>query len=149
MGPEIQCHLTLFFLKKSLELQKAALFALFSVLIVRLAMLQLVESSQLREEEAQHLLKDTPIPPIRGNIFDRTGYLIAYTVSTQSLYFRMENGQKQDDVIALAYTLEDIFAKYGSPYVPQPAAADIMKAMDVGYDLEKNETKKPGYSFVP
>ncbi|WP_019535190.1 peptidoglycan D,D-transpeptidase FtsI family protein [Paenibacillus ginsengihumi] len=127
-----------------------ATFALFSVLIVRLAMLQFVESPQLKEEEAQHLLKDTPIPPIRGNIFDRTGYPIAYTVSTQSLYFRVENGQKQDDVIALAYTLEDIFAKYGSPYVPQPAAADIMKAMDVGYGLDKNETaKKPGYSFVP
>ncbi|WP_144028841.1 hypothetical protein [Paenibacillus tyrfis] len=57
-------------------------FCLFSILILRLAMLQFVESQHLKDEEANH--KNTPIPLTRGNIFDRKGAPIAYTTPTPS-----------------------------------------------------------------
>ncbi|MCS7460257.1 penicillin-binding protein 2 [Paenibacillus doosanensis] len=124
-------------------------FVLFSVLIVRLAILQFVEGKQLKAAEAQTTKRDTPIAPIRGNIFDSNGYPLAFTNSTQSLYFRMESDQKKDDVIALAGKLEALFKEYGDPGKPQMTAADIIKSMDVGYDLDKNSTTAPSYSFVP
>ncbi|TBL71547.1 peptidoglycan D,D-transpeptidase FtsI family protein [Paenibacillus thalictri] len=125
------------------------IFALFSVLIVRLAILQFVESKELRAKEGETGKMDTPIAPIRGNIFDRKGYPIANTRSTQSLYFRIESDQKKDEVVALANKLADIFSKYGSntqkPLTPQ----DIIKDMDVGYDLDKNPSGTPSYYYVP
>ncbi|MFD0678214.1 MULTISPECIES: peptidoglycan D,D-transpeptidase FtsI family protein [unclassified Paenibacillus] len=125
------------------------IFTLFSVLIVRLAILQFVEGKQLAAEEAQTAVRDSPIAPIRGNIYDSNGYPIAYTSSAQSLYFRMESDQKKDDVIAMAHKLEQIFNEFGNPTKNAMTAAGIIKEMDVGYDLEKNTTTPPSYSFVP
>ncbi|MDF2963392.1 MAG: cell division protein FtsI [Paenibacillus sp.] len=125
------------------------IFFLFSVLIVRLAILQFVEGKQLKAEEAQTAVRDSPIAPIRGNIFDANGYPIAFTSSAQSLYFRMESDQKKDEVIALAQKLEEVFKTFGDPAQGGLTAADIIKEMDVGYDLEKKTTTPPSYSFVP
>ncbi|CAG7600619.1 Penicillin-binding protein 2B [Paenibacillus solanacearum] len=125
-------------------------FLMFSVLIVRLAMLQFVEGANLKEEEAKVNKAGTPIPPIRGNIYDRQSAPLAYTISTQSLYFRIEQNQPKDQVVELAHKLEDLFAQYGRPGTNPMKAADIIKAMDVGYDLEKNKTaKQPSYNAVP
>jgi len=63
-------------------------FLLFSILVVRLAYLQFVLSDEMKAKEIRTNTSYTPIAPIRGNIFDRNGYPIAYTESTQSLYFR-------------------------------------------------------------
>ncbi|MFE5323971.1 peptidoglycan D,D-transpeptidase FtsI family protein [Paenibacillus sp. NPDC056579] len=124
-------------------------FFLFSVLIVRLAILQFVEGKELKAEEAMNTKRDTPIAPIRGNIFDSKGYPLAFTSSTQSLYFRMETDQKKEEVIALAHRLEELFKLYNESPKSNLTAADIIKEMDVGYDLEKNSTTSPSYSFVP
>ncbi|ALS20673.1 MULTISPECIES: peptidoglycan D,D-transpeptidase FtsI family protein [Paenibacillus] len=124
-------------------------FFLFSVLIVRLAMLQFVEGKELQAEKAKINKANTPIPPIRGNIYDRMGAPIAYTTSTQSLYFRIEQDQPQDEVIALAHKLADIFAKFGSPDAPKMTAENIIIEMDVGYDLNKNKVTAPSYFSVP
>ncbi|MGF9913839.1 penicillin-binding transpeptidase domain-containing protein [Paenibacillus ehimensis] len=122
-------------------------FCLFSILILRLAMLQLVESKNLKEEEANN--KNRPIPPTRGNIFDRKGAPIAYTTPTQSLYFRIEQGQTQDQVIALARELERIFSERGAPSPKKLTAEEIIRLMDVGYDLTKTKTKEPSFYYVP
>ncbi|MBP1154343.1 MULTISPECIES: penicillin-binding transpeptidase domain-containing protein [unclassified Paenibacillus] len=124
-------------------------FFLFSVLIVRLAMLQFVEGKELQAEKDKINKANTPIPPIRGNIYDRVGAPIAYTTSTQSLYFRIESDQPQDEVIALARKLADIFAKFGSPTAPQLTPENIILDMDVGYDLDKNKVSSPSYFSVP
>ncbi|NHN30401.1 peptidoglycan D,D-transpeptidase FtsI family protein [Paenibacillus agricola] len=124
-------------------------FFLFSILIVRLAVLQFVEGNQLKAEEADKDKMDTPIGPIRGNIYDRGGAPLAFTSSTQSLYFRMESDQNKDEVIAMAHQLEQIFVDLGTPSNKVLSAADIIKEMDVGYDLEKATTTSPSYSFVP
>lgn len=125
------------------------IFLLFSVLIVKLAILQFVEGKQLKEKENAGVTQSTPIAPIRGNIYDLNGYPIAYTTPVQSLYFRVENNQPKDDVVVLAKRLADIFQKYGDKSKKQLTAEDIISLMDVGYDLNKNPSRLPSYFNVP
>ncbi|SDE03102.1 penicillin-binding protein 2 [Paenibacillus sp. UNCCL117] len=125
-------------------------FFLFSVLIVQLADLQFVKGKELLEEKSRIESAATPIPPIRGNIFDRESAPLAYTVPVQSLYFRIEQQQPKEEVIALAKRLEQIFADNVREGETPLTAEEIIKEMDVGYDLNGDETeKKPSYNSVP
>jgi penicillin-binding protein 2 len=124
-------------------------FLLFSILVVRLAFLQFVESDAMRKAEESSGTISTPIAPIRGNIFDRNGYAIAYTESTQSLFFRVEPGQKRQDVVDLARKLSELFKRNGNWSKAHLTAEEIIKRMDVGYDIHKMDTKPPGYLSVP
>jgi penicillin-binding protein 2 len=125
-------------------------FLLFSVLIVRLAILQFVESKQLAAEENTTTNTFTKIAPIRGNIYDQTGVPLAYTIPVQSLFFRIEPGQQDKDVvIGLASKLADVFEKYGKKEQKKITAADIVLAMDLGYDINKNPVKPPSFYHVP
>lgn len=126
-----------------------ATFLLFSILIVRLAILQFVEGPELSAQRAHSAKREVTISPIRGNIYDSQGFPIAYSVSAQSLFYRIEPGQKDEDKIELAKKLADIFATYGDPKLAPLSAADIIKRMDVGIDIDGQETKKPGYTFWP
>ncbi|GIQ68441.1 peptidoglycan D,D-transpeptidase FtsI family protein [Xylanibacillus composti] len=115
------------------------IFVLFSVLIVRLAFLQFVEGEELRALKDRKTTRSTPIPPIRGNIYDRNGFPIAQSVSTQSLYYRVQQGQNQDEVIALANRLANLFAsvKESNPKTKTMTAEQIIEAMDVNFDINK------------
>jgi penicillin-binding protein 2 len=125
-------------------------FLLFSVLIVRLALLQFVDGKRYSEEESNSTIRSHSIPPIRGNIYDRKSYPIATSTSTQSLYYTVDASNKNKDlVIELATKLEQAFKANGDPKKPQPAADEILKLMDVGYDMNKNKTKEPSYYSVP
>jgi penicillin-binding protein 2 len=125
-------------------------FLAFTVLIVRLAILQFVESQYLREETISITNSNSPIAPIRGTIYDRTGYAIAQSRSMQSVYYRVEGrATNKDDIIQLAKELEEIFALYGKPDQKRLSAAEILKLMDVGFDLDKAKTKEPSYYYVP
>lgn len=126
-------------------------FVLFSTLLVRLAILQFVEGKELVAAKNKLLYRNTQIAPIRGNIYDKDSSPLAYTVSVQSLFFRVEVGQSKmkDEVIALAYKLEQIFKEKGNPGSKMPTAEEIITLMDVGYDLNKQETKAPGSIWIP
>jgi len=117
-----------------------ATFLLFSVLIVRLAILQFVEGPKLKEEESALGSKPVPIPPIRGNIYDSTGKEIAYSTSTQSLYYTIEPGSKTDDSKALAARLFQDFEKYGDKNQHLSVEA-IIKNMDL--EFKKNTISVP------
>ncbi|MFC0214383.1 peptidoglycan D,D-transpeptidase FtsI family protein [Paenibacillus chartarius] len=125
------------------------IFVLFSVLIVRLAVLQFVEGKELIAKENETNNADTPIAPIRGNIYDVNGYPLAYTTSVQSLYFRVEVGQKKEEIVALARKLADIFKTFGDPAKQQPTAEEIVLKMDVGYDINLNDVRDPSYYNIP
>ncbi|CAH0118322.1 Peptidoglycan D,D-transpeptidase MrdA [Paenibacillus sp. CECT 9249] len=127
-----------------------ATFVIFSVLIVRLAILQFVEGPGFREMEARIGTKDVKIPPIRGSILDANGERIAYSTSTQSLYFNFDKdysrevkGVKiyQPEAIELAHRLAEVFDKFGDPNVPKMTADDIVKQMDLDARLN--------YGYVP
>ncbi|WP_028549960.1 peptidoglycan D,D-transpeptidase FtsI family protein [Paenibacillus sp. UNC451MF] len=125
-------------------------FSLFSVLIIRLAILQFVEGKYFKEVENMISHSESPIAPIRGSIFDRAGYAIAQSRSMQSLYYRVEGrATDRDEIIELAKKLETIFADYGKQDAKVLPAAEILKLMDVGFDMNKNKTKEPSYYSIP
>lgn len=125
------------------------IFLLFATLIVRLATLQFVQGDQLREQKNERMMKDVPIAPIRGNIYDRQGEVIARSTSTQSLFYRIEPNVSQDDTIRLAYRLAEIFSKLGDSKKPQMTPNDVILAMEVGYDLQKNPQESSSFRFYP
>lgn len=125
-------------------------FALFVILLARLVTMQFIEGEALSQKKINRMKAVIPIPPVRGNIYDRQGYPIAQSLSTESLYFRMEPGQDPKTIIALARELAAIFKKYGDNKVKKPmTAAEIVNLMDTGYDI--NQKAKPiiGYAFSP
>ncbi|NIK78440.1 penicillin-binding protein 2 [Paenibacillus castaneae] len=119
-------------------------FALFSVLIVRLAILQFVEGPTLSAEGAKKGTRFNAIPPIRGNIYDSTGYPIAYSTSTQSLYFSIQPDMGLNAAVEkskeLAVELEKVFTKYGDPEKAM-TVEDIIRQMDL--DFRRNTISTP------
>lgn len=107
-------------------------FFLFSVLIVRLAILQFVEGPTLREEETRISSNQVLIPPIRGNIYDSSGTQIAYSTSTQTLYYTIEPGSKIADSEAMAKRLLKVFESLGNP-AEALTLEQIIKNMDLKY----------------
>lgn len=119
-------------------------FALFSVLIVRLAILQFVEGPTLSAEGINKATRSVKIPPIRGNIYDSTGYPIAYSTSTQSLYFSIQPELKLEDAKEnareMAAKLVEVFTEYGDP-TKAMTVDDIIRQMDL--DFRRNTISTP------
>lgn len=107
-------------------------FFVFSVLIVRLAVLQFVEGPAMQEREESIGTRSVKIPPIRGNIYDSEGRPIAYSTFTQSLYYTIEPGTTEEEGRALAARIAEVFNKYGSPDRPRTTAQDVFEDMDFG-----------------
>ncbi|CAM3611652.1 MULTISPECIES: peptidoglycan D,D-transpeptidase FtsI family protein [Saccharibacillus] len=63
-----------------------SVFVIFSVIIVRTAMLQFVEGPELKQEAVSRVTRDIPMQPIRGSILSAEGVPIAYSKPTQTLY---------------------------------------------------------------
>ncbi|EPY08352.1 peptidoglycan glycosyltransferase [Paenibacillus alvei TS-15] len=129
-------------------------FLIFTVLIVRLAILQFVEGPALKEKESQLGFRETAVPPLRGTIYDASNTRLAYSTASQSLYFnvvknygdpskKMTDDQKKNrtEVEQLAKQLEEIFKKIGSPQDKPLTAEEILKRMDLG--------GKMNFVFVP
>ncbi|MHA6483086.1 peptidoglycan D,D-transpeptidase FtsI family protein [Paenibacillus sp. strain BS8-2] len=110
-------------------------FALFSLLIVRLAVLQFVEGPTLSAEGLRKSTRNDSIAPIRGNIYDSTGYPIAYSTSTQSLYYNIQPGKGyKEKAEETARQLEQIFAELGDGDAKQAMKYDdIIWQMDLGF----------------
>ncbi|MDI4647854.1 peptidoglycan D,D-transpeptidase FtsI family protein [Cohnella hashimotonis] len=106
-------------------------FFLFSWLIVRLAYVQLVEGPSLQERQTRMITKGVSIPPIRGNIYDSAGRRIAYSISTQSLYFTFKTGFKQKAAEALAAKLVKLFNEKGDERSKPMTTEDVIEAMDI------------------
>lgn len=111
-------------------------FALFSLLIVRLAVLQFVEGPILSAEGIRKSTRDDAIPPIRGNIYDVNGHAIAYSTSTQSLYYSIQPSTKalkyDEAAEATAKLLAEVFEKYGDPK-QEMTVDDIIRQMDLNF----------------
>ncbi|WP_314589540.1 penicillin-binding transpeptidase domain-containing protein [Paenibacillus terrigena] len=120
-------------------------FIVFSVLIVRLAILQFVEGPELKAMADRMGYKEVSIPPIRGSIYDSNMEPIAYSTSTQSLYFTLNKNYTLDENKAelnqIISSLKKVFDKYGDPNVPQMNEDDIRYQMDVESRLN--------YGYVP
>jgi cell division protein FtsI/penicillin-binding protein 2 len=106
-------------------------FFVFSLLIVRLAYLQFVEGDSLKAKEHQISSKRISVPPIRGNIYDSEGTPIAYSVSTQSLYYTLDMKMKKEEGLALAARLVEVFDKLGDKNAKKLTAQNVYDDMDL------------------
>lgn len=124
-------------------------FLLFSLLIVKLAFLQFVQGEELSAMEDRQTKEKITISPIRGNIYDLDGYPIAYTTSAESLFYQIVPRQTKEEKIALAHKIAELAATYGDPQYGTLDAAEIIKRMDVGFDITGKPAKEPSYTFQP
>ncbi|WP_053375261.1 peptidoglycan D,D-transpeptidase FtsI family protein [Paenibacillus sp. FJAT-27812] len=119
-------------------------FALFSVLIVRLAILQFVEGPTLSAVGLDKGTRSVKLPPIRGNIYDSTNYPIAYSTSTQSLYFSIQPEPKlavaKENARKMAAKLLEVFNDFGDP-AKKMTVDDIIRQMDL--DFSRNIISTP------
>lgn len=125
------------------------IFFLFSVLIVRLAILQFVEGDELRALKDTSSVTSYDIPPIRGNIYDVNGFPLAISNSTQSLYYQFDSGQSDEEIIDLAKKLAVVFRDMGNAGKEAMTAEEILKAMDAGVDINGEQTRIIDYYSSP
>lgn len=129
-----------------------ATFLLFSALLGKLATLQFVQGEELSALERIWQNKDVPIAPIRGNIYDADGYPIAYTVSSQSLFYQLQLNKKKEETIDLAKRLAEAFVQLADDdkKAAQPSAEEVLSLMDTGFKLDGSAAEKSiSYSFSP
>ncbi|MFB5677108.1 peptidoglycan D,D-transpeptidase FtsI family protein [Paenibacillus terreus] len=122
-------------------------FLIFTVIIVRLAILQFVEGPQLKEEETGSITKSVPLPPIRGTIYDATGEnKLAYSTPIQSLYITLDKNYSDSaeslrdpdkkllpELEQMAKKLANRFNQYGDPKAEKLTPDMILEAMDRNY----------------
>ncbi|MFX3632085.1 MAG: peptidoglycan D,D-transpeptidase FtsI family protein [Candidatus Pristimantibacillus sp.] len=110
-------------------------FGLFSVLIIQLAILQFVDGPILSAQGSKKSTRSVKIAPIRGNIFDSNGEAIAYSTSTQSLYFTIPADFKTKDpekVEEVAKKLAAVFDEFGDE-AKAMTEEDIIRQMDLEF----------------
>lgn len=132
-------------IKKNLSMRTSVfffiVFLVFTVLIVRLAILQFVEGESLREKAQGIGQNPTYIASIRGSIYDASNNRIAYSVPTQSLYFRIEKQYAEEEVVELATRLKEVLDTYGDKEAPPIAVEELVRKLDI-------EGKRT-YGFLP
>lgn len=129
-----------------------ATFLMFSTLVGKLAILQFVQGEEMSAQEMRRQKADVSIAPIRGNIYDSNFYPLAYTESSQSLFYQLKLDKKKEETIDLATRLAGAFLQLSddAKKAEQPDAAEVLKRMDTGFDLTGTKTdKQAGYSFSP
>jgi penicillin-binding protein 2 len=116
------------------------IFVIFSVLIFRLVVIQIVEGKGYDEKSKLQSTRPVPIAPIRGNIMDRNGTIIAKTIPSYSVVFS-EDGLTKEEILDLAHRLAGLF---------ESKPEDVLKAMDAGFDLEGNDVpRKEDNRYLP
>ncbi|GIP59953.1 penicillin-binding protein 2 [Paenibacillus woosongensis] len=117
-------------------------FLIFTVMIVRLAILQFVEGPSLAEQGVDLKLKDVPLPPIRGTIYAAGGEKLAYSMSVQSLYITLQKDYSQStergkenrpEAIELAKKLKAAFDAHGDANEGALTLDEIIDALDLEY----------------
>ncbi|MCM3785951.1 penicillin-binding transpeptidase domain-containing protein [Neobacillus mesonae] len=119
-------------------------FLIFSIIIIRLAVLQFVEGPVLAQQESSSVTKSIPLLPVRGTIFDATGETkLAYSEPIQSLYITLyknysepTNGSENPnhaEAVEMAEKLAEVFDKYGDKNREPMTVDDIIKEMDLNY----------------
>ncbi|MDQ0090685.1 penicillin-binding protein 2 [Paenibacillus anaericanus] len=114
-----------------------SIFVIFTVIIVRLAVLQFVEGPSLSQQETSMRLKEVPLPPSRGSIIADGGEKLAYSTPIQSLYITLQKDyskvEDRAEATALAEKLKKVFDEKGDPNGVALTLKEIIDAMDIDY----------------
>jgi penicillin-binding protein 2 len=115
-------------------------FVIFSILIFRLVVVQIVEGKSYSEISKTQSTRPVPIAPIRGNILDRNGIVVAKTIPSYSVVFS-EDGLTDEEIIDLANRLAVLL---------NIKPEEVIKAMDAGIDLQgQTVPRKEANPFLP
>lgn len=113
-------------------------FAIFTVIIIRLAIIQFVEGPTLATQESSLTVRNIPLPPNRGTIYDDTNVKLAYSTPVQSLYMTLmkdyssgTGAQNRPEALTLAAKIVKVFDSYGDPAAAKLTATDVVSAMDL------------------
>ncbi|CAM4380615.1 penicillin-binding transpeptidase domain-containing protein [Paenibacillus phoenicis] len=117
-------------------------FAMFTLIIIRLAILQFVEGPSISMEEVKMRFRDVPMPPVRGSILAAGGEKLAYSTPIQTLYLTLQKSNYDPtteagranlaEAAALAKELKKVFDTYGDPNA-QMSEEEILDAMDLKF----------------
>jgi penicillin-binding protein 2 len=100
-------------------------FLCFSLLIVRLAVVQIVHGSEYASKEDENSIREIPVQAVRGKILDRNGVIMADSRVSYVATYHEEDGAKVNELLQLAQKLEPVL---------QLPFKDIVTKMDFGYD---------------
>lgn len=128
---------------------------LFALIITRLAVLQFVQSEELKGQQQSVNTKNVPLAPSRGTIYDSTGTVkLAYSTSVQSLYVtlskdyskRTEKDRKPGEKLlpeldAFATRLAAKLNELGHTEGEQLNAEEIKKRLDPDYNQYRGFTR--------
>ncbi len=107
------------FLKSRLLLPICLFFAIGVVLIVRIFNLQIIKGEEFVSNYELKIIREKSIDGIRGNIYDRNGYLLAYNVLSYDVNFEdvIESGKtKNMQLNNTIYDVYDILRKNGDDF---------------------------------
>lgn len=82
-----------------------AVFILFSVLILRLGVVQIVQGEEYKKklDRTNDVVVKTPAP--RGKMYDRTGKIIVDNIPKNAITYTQYKGAKQDEMLKVAEKL--------------------------------------------
>ncbi|UNK16128.1 penicillin-binding protein 2 [Paenibacillus sp. N3/727] len=115
-------------------------FVIFSVIIIRLAILQFVEGPELTEQETSGRTKNFPLQPIRGSILDVAGTPLAYSKPSNALYVTLlKNYDPSNDkglenypeIDEIANRVVEVFEKHGDPKTVKMTKKEVIKELDL------------------
>lgn len=116
------------------------IFIIFTLIIVRLAILQFIQGHDLRSQMMEIGKVRIEVAPVRGTIYDATGTKLASSLPTHSLYFKIETAYKTEEAKRIARELFEVFAKYGDPK-KELTEKKILELMDIDSRIN--------YGYVP
>ncbi|WP_433944036.1 peptidoglycan D,D-transpeptidase FtsI family protein [Paenibacillus sp. SN-8-1] len=110
-------------------------FVIFTIIIIRLAVLEFVEGPEIvKQQGGDPNIIDVPLPPIRGTIYDRKSIKLAYSTPVQSLYMTLTNeytGRNEANAKELARKLVAKFNELGDQGSEKLTVDQIVEAMDL------------------
>ncbi|GGA35193.1 peptidoglycan D,D-transpeptidase FtsI family protein [Paenibacillus physcomitrellae] len=113
-------------------------FIIFTVIIVRLAILQFVDGPSLQAQESSLTVKKVPLPPTRGTIYDAAGVKLAYSTPQQSLYITLlkdysstTGAGNRPEIVEMAKKIANVFNTLGESKTEKVTVDQIVDAMDL------------------
>ncbi|MFS0873643.1 MULTISPECIES: peptidoglycan D,D-transpeptidase FtsI family protein [Paenibacillus] len=119
-------------------------FVIFSIIIIRLAVIQFVEGPELARLQNESVTRSSPMLPVRGTIYDSSGKVkLAYSEPIQSLYITLYKNYSQqeggpenpnrEEAKQFAEKLYGVFQEFKDPGSKELSVEDILNAMDLQY----------------
>jgi penicillin-binding protein 2 len=112
--------------KRRLNTLMFIIFIVFSLILIRLADVQIVNGTQYTQKANQKANVKVTIPAMRGNIYDDKGTLIAYSKGSFTAVFKEPSTMTKNSFLDLATKLQPVLGM---------DRAEILKQMDCGWAL--------------